>query len=338
MNELINIMANDMNIRPYTNEPAEYFGYRVIYSALGLWCLKSALSEKENKRGVSKNAQSILLHDLSKKYIELCPMAKHFVFASRNTNIAVFIRNIYEQTGYLLTLDNNYNVLNNSGETIRVSEADYLYLGLPETCYIVNGLGIHCRNGRHEVKLNDFLVRDSLTPEEYLKVKYDECDFDERDINVEELEFFNPFYYGNVYNSWHRYIKSNMTMARKSITGPYYRVIRKDDGTLLYADDNSADELDALTGAEFRRLYVALRNHYDNPMQILICPIDEEYSYIRILGQLPNREYFYLLMNAWPRYGFSDRSNFIIRNELTIQTAEILGTIGFTARKGEFYG
>ena len=130
----------------------------------------------------------------------------------------------------------------------------------------------------------------------------------------------------------------SMTMARKSMTGPYYRVIRKDDGTLLYADDNSADELDALTGAEFRRLYVALRNHYDNPMQILVCPIDEEYSYIRILGQLPNREYFYLLMNAWPRYGFSDRSNFIIRNELTIQTAEILGTIGFTARKGEFYG
>ena len=112
-------------------------------------------------------------------------MAKHFVFASRNTNIAVFIRNIYEQTGYLLTLDNNYNVLNNSGETIKVSEADYLYLGLPETCYIVNGLGIHCRNGRHEVKLNDFLVRDSLTPEEYLKVKYDECDFDERDSNLE---------------------------------------------------------------------------------------------------------------------------------------------------------
>ena len=80
MNELINIMANDMNIRPYTNEPAEYFGYRVIYSALGLWCLKSALSEKENKRGVSKNAQSILLHDLSKKYIELCPKVSLSVF------------------------------------------------------------------------------------------------------------------------------------------------------------------------------------------------------------------------------------------------------------------
>ena len=338
MNELINIMADDMNIHPYTNEPAEYFGYRVIYSALGLWCLTSALSEKEDKRGISKNAQSILLHDLSKKYVELCPMAKRFIFASRNIDIAVFIRNIYEQTGYLLTLDNNYNVLNNSGETIRVSETDYLYLGLPATCYIVNGLGIHCRNGRHEVKLNDFLIRDSLTPEEYIKVKYDECDFNERDIDVAELEFFNPFYYGNISNSWHGYMKSNMTMARKSKMGPYYKTIRKEDGTLLFADDSSEDELDALTGAEFRRLYIALRYHYDNPMQLLICPIDEAYSYIRILGQLPNREYFYLLMNAWPRYGFFDRNHFIIRNELTIQTAEVLGAIGFTARKGEFYG
>lgn len=338
MNELIDIMSDDMNIHPYTNEPAEYFGYRVIYSALGLWCLTSALSEKEGKRGISKNAQSILLHDLSKKYVELCPMAKRFLFASRNIDIAIFIRNIYEQTGYLLTLDNNYNVLNNSGETIKVSETEYLYFGLPATYYIVNGLGIHCRNGRHEVKLNDFLIRDSLTPEEYIKVKYDECDFNERDIDVAELEFFNPFYYGNISNSWHGYMKSNMTMARKSKMGPYYKTIRKEDGTILFADDSSEDELDALTGAEFRRLYIALRYHYDNPMQLLICPIDEAYSYIRILGQLPNREYFYLLMNAWPRYGFFDRNHFIIRNELTIQTAEVLGAIGFTARKGEFYG
>ena len=124
----------------------------------------------------------------------------------------------------------------------------------------------------------------------------------------------------------------------KSKMGPYYKTIRKEDGTLLFADDSSEDELDALTGAEFRRLYIALRYHYDNPMQLLICPIDEVYSYIRILGQLPNREYFYLLMNAWPRYGFFDRNHFIIRNELTIQTAEVLGAIGFTARKGEFYG
>lgn len=338
MNELINIMADDMHIQPYINEPFESFGYRVIYSALGLWCLKSALSEKDNKRGISKSAQSILLHNLSKEYIELCPKAKHFVFASKNTDIALFIRNIYEQTGYLLTLENNYNILNNSGETVRISDTDYLYLGFPAISFIVSGLGIHCRSSKHEVKLNDFLVRDSLTPEEYLNVNYNECDFYERDIDEDELEFFNPFYYGNISRSWQGHMKSNLTIARKSTMGPYYRVIRKENGKLLYADYNSTDGINDLTGAEFRRLYVVLRQHYDNPMQLLICPIDEEYSYIRILGQLPNREYFYLLMNAWPRYSFSDRNNFIIRNKLTVQAAEVLEAIGFTARKGEFYG
>ena len=338
MNKMINIMAEDMNIRPYKHEPGESFEFRVIYSALGLWCLKSALSEREGKKGISKNAQSILLHELLEKYISLCPKIRIFVFGSRNADIAVFIRNIYEQTGYLLTQENNHNVLNSSGETVRFSDRDYLYLGLPEARYKVNGLGIHIENGKKEIQLNDFLVRDNLTPEEYLKVNFDECDFDTRKLGMEELEFFNPYYYGNVSSSWHSCMKSDITMARKSKRGPYYRVIRKENGTVLFYDDNSADDFDTFTGAEFLRIYVALKKYYDNPMQILICPIDEEYSHIRVLGQLPNREYYYLLMNAWPKNGFLDRNNFIIQNDLTEQTAEVLGRIGFIARNGEFYG
>lgn len=338
MNKLINIMAEDMDIRPYNHELDESFEFRVIYSALGLWCLQSALSEKENKKGISKNAQSILLHTLLEKYVNLCPEIRSSVFGSRNIDIAVFIRNIYEQTGYLITLDNNYNVLNRSGETVKISDTAYLYLGLPEVSYRVNGLGIHIKSGKTEIQLNDFLVRDNLTPEEYLKVNFDECDFDTRNFDMNDLEFFNPYYYGNVSSSWHSCMKSDITMARKSKMGPYYRVIRKENNTLLFTEHNSTDDFDALTGAEFRRIYVALKKYYDNPMQILICPIDKEYSHICILGQLPNREYYYLLMNAWPKNGFLDRNNFIMRNDLTEQTAEVLGAIGFTARYGEFYG
>ena len=73
-------------------------------------------------------------------------------------------------------------------------------------------------------------------------------------------------------------------------------------------------------------------------MIAFICPIDENYTHIRILGQLPNREYYYMLLNAWPKRIFSDRNNFIIRNELTTQAVKILTDIGFTAKEGEFYG
>ena len=300
MNRLIEIMASDMGIRPYMNEEDASFEFRVIYSALGQWCLKSALTEKEHEKGISKSAQSILLHNLLDKYVALCPEARPYMFVSKYIDIAVFIRNLYEQTGYLLTKENNRNIL--------------------------------------EISLNEFLVRDSLTPDEYLNVVFDECDFDTKDINLDDLEFFNPYYYGNVSSSWHRRMKSDITMARNIALGLYYRVIRKEDGTYLFADDKNTDDLDALTGAEFRRKYIALKKHYDNPMQLLICPIDEEYSYIRVLGQLPNREYYYLLMNAWPKNKFTDRNNFIIRNKLTEQVAKVLGAIGFTARNGEFYG
>ena len=338
MNRLIEIMASDMGIQPYMNEEDASFEFRVIYSALGQWCLKSALNEKEHEKGISKSAQSILLHNLLDKYVALCPEARPYVFVSKYIDIAIFIRNLYEQTGYLLTKENNRNILNNSKETVLVSDKSYLYLGIPEESYTINGLGIHVDRSNLEISLNEFLVRDSLTPDEYLNVVFDECDFDTKDIDLDDLEFFNPYYYGNVSSSWHRRMKSDITMARNSALGLYYRVIRKEDGTYLFADDNNTDDLDALTGAEFRRKYIALKKHYDNPMQLLICPIDEEYSHIRILGQLPNREYYYLLMNAWPKNKFTDRNNFIIRNKLTEQVAKVLGAIGFTARNGEFYG
>lgn len=338
MNELIKIMADDMKIRPYTGETDGSYEYRVIYSALGLWCLKSALSEKEKKREISKNAQTMLLHRLLEKYLLLCPASKRFLLTSQTADAAVQIRNLYEQTGYLITKDNNYNTLNNSGETVKISDEETLYLGIPNEEYTLNGLGIYCKEAKHEISLNDFLIRDNLSPEEYLLANFNPCDFEARDINLDELEFFNPFYCGRLSEAWRKYRNSDMTIARKNTIGPYYRVMEDNDGNILFAEENSTNELNAMTGAEFRRIYIALKEYYLNPMRVLICPIDNEYSYIRILGQLPNREYYYLLLNSWPKYKFTDRNNFIIRNTLTVQTIKILKNIGFEVRKGEFYG
>ena len=331
-------MALDMKIQPYTNEPDASFEYRVVYSALGLWCLKTALANKEDKKGITKNAQSVLLHNLAEKYVSLCPKIKSSVFPSRSTDIAVFIRNIYEETGYLITQENNYNILNYSGETVRFSDSIYLYLGLPENEIMMNGLGIHTESAGTEIALKDYLVRDDLTPEEYLQVRFDECDFDTRKMDFQELEFFNPFYFGNTSSLWQKHMKSDFSMARKGPAGPYYRVIKRPDGTFLFADDDSSEDFDNLTGKDFRRNYIALKKYYDNPMQVLICPIDENYTHLRILGQLPNREYFYMLMNSWPKKDFNDHNNFIIRSELTSQAVDVLRTLGFVARMGVFYG
>lgn len=100
MNKLFDIMADDMGIIPYNNEPSECYAYRIAYSALGLWCLKSALGQKDGIKGVSKHSQSMMLHNLSEKYVQLFPAIYKFLYVGK-VDIAVFIRNIYEQTGYL---------------------------------------------------------------------------------------------------------------------------------------------------------------------------------------------------------------------------------------------
>ena len=332
------IMSENMKISAYTGEPEEAYGYRILYSALGLWCLTSALSEKEGKKEISKNAQTILLHSLLDRYLNVCPLAKRFLTGIRNVDIAVQIRNIYEQMGYLITLEDNQNVLNQGGETIRITDKDSIFLGIPKEEYWMNGLGIHIKNSGREIPLNEYLVRDDLLPEEYLMSCFNICDFDEKDIDCLELEFFNPFYRGKISEAWKKYRNADMTIARKSPIGPFYRAMEDTDGRLVFAIENNNDYIDSKTGAEFRRIYIALRGYYLNPMIVYICPIDKEYSHIKILGQIPNREYYYMLLNAWPQKSFTDRNNFIIRNELTTQVISLLTNIGFKAREGEFYG
>ena len=58
MNELISAMASDMGIEPYYYESNDSYYYRILFSALGQWCLKSASSIE----GISKHAQTFLLN------------------------------------------------------------------------------------------------------------------------------------------------------------------------------------------------------------------------------------------------------------------------------------
>ena len=296
------------------------------------------MSEKEGKKEISKNAQTILLHSLLDRYLNVCPLAKRFLTGIRNVDIAVHIRNVYEQMGYLVTLEDNQNVLNQGGETIRITDKDSIFLGIPKEEYWMNGLGIHIKNSGREIPLTEYLVRDNLMPEEYLMSCFNICDFDEKDIDCLELEFFNPFYRGKISEAWKKYRNADMTIARKSPIGPFYRAMEDTDGRLVFAIENNNDYIDSKTGAEFRRIYIALRGYYLNPMIVYICPIDKEYSHIKILGQIPNREYYYMLLNAWPQKSFTDRNNFIIRNELTTQVISLLTNIGFKAREVHAHG
>ena len=334
MNDLLYAMSNDMNIPRYQNESDESFIYRLCYSALGQWCLSTAMNSTGGTVGTTKHNQTIVLNDLLSRYNELLPqIAERFVEPSnQQTNFSVRVRRIYEETGYLLIDNNNRNRIANYGRTIR-TDNKFLFFGLPCGTHEINGLGVFSSPTEYMVDMKEFLIRDCLSSESYFSSRFDTIDFYERDIDLSELEFFNPKSSNVPSMSWSKSIETDCTIARKTETGPFYRTMRINNN-IQFADEPIEQQSDAFTSYEYRRLYFALKAHYGNPLKASVIKLDGLYSKIRIGGHLPNREFYLLLLLSWPERNAFDKVNFIIKNDLLDSAIEALTDIGVEIKGG----
>lgn len=334
MDELLKTMSIDMNIPRFQSETEESFIYRLCYSALGQWCLNVGRNKDGTNVGTSKHNQTIVLNELLARYAELFPsIAERFVDPSnQQSNISVFIRRAYEETGYLLTDEGNHNKLANYGRSIKIGNQSLLF-GLPQEIYAVNGLGVFSSPTAYGVTIKDFLIRDSLTCEEYFQARFDPIDFYERDIDINELEFFNSLANSVPSQSWNKNLETDCSVARKFETGPFYRVMRTPSG-IRFADEPVEAQTDSFTSYEYRRLYFAMKSYYGNPLSVWITKLDEEYSRIRVGGHLPNREYYFLLLLSWPERSAFDKVNFIIRTSLLEEVLAVLKNIGLEIKGG----
>lgn len=333
-NELLKAMSVDMNIPRFQNESAESFIYRLCYSALGQWCLSTAKNATGVSVGTTKNNQTIVLNNLLMRYTELFhDISEKFVDTSnQQNNISVFIRKVYEETGYLLTDGYNHNRLANFGRSIKIGN-QVLFFGLPQEPYTVNGLGVFSSPSEYVVTVKDFLIRDNLTCEEYFQAQFDQIDFYDRDIDIQELEFFNPLSNNVPSQSWNKNLETDCSVARKTETGPFYRVMRTPEG-IQFADEPVEAQSDSFISHEYRRLYFAMKAHYGSPLKTTISKLDSGYSKIRIGGYLPYREYYFLLLLAWPEHTAFDKVNFIIRNSLLGELHTVLEHIGIEIKGG----
>lgn len=334
MNELLLTMSADMGINRFSGETEDSFMYRVLYSALGQWCLRTAENKSVGNHGTTKHNQTIVLNDLMDKYKKIFPsVADRFVDTSnQHISLPVFIRRVYEETGYLLTDEDNRNKIANYGRSIVLGDKA-LFFGLPESDHTINGLGVFANPTAYRVSAKDFLIRDNLTYEEYFNSRFDPIDYYDRDIDLNELEFFNPLSRNVPSRSWEKLSQTDCTLARKSELGPFYRVMRI-SGELQFADEPVEPQNDRLTSYEYRRLYFALKAHYGAPLKATITKMDGEYSTIRVGGHLPNREYYYLLLLSWPVSGAFDKVNYLAHNDLEEEIVDTLENIGIEIEGG----
>jgi hypothetical protein len=334
MNDLIKSMSVDMNIPRFYNESESSYIYRICYSALGLWCLCTSLNYTNSYSGTSKHNQTIVLNNLLEKYTTLFPSLKDYFIdtSSQQLTSPIILRRIYEETGYLLTDSDNRNQIAKYGRTVQIGNA-FLYFGYPKRNFEINGLGVFTDSSDYIVNLKDFLIRDSLSVDDYFNVHFDMIDFYEKSIDLTALEYFNPKSNSIPSMSWTKNQETDFTIARMKELRTFYRVIKTNDG-IQFADITLEQQSDSFTSYEYRRLYFALKAHYGKPLRATISLIDEVYSKIHLGGHLPNREYYLLLLSSWPELNAFDKVNFIIRNELLSGIIEALAGIGIDIKGG----
>lgn len=335
MNELLIAMSKDMGIERFHGEPEDYFIFRLCYSALGQWCLSVAKNLSDGIKGTTKHNQTIVLNKLFQCYTELFPaIADKFIDTSnQQISFSSHIRRVYEETGYFLTDDNNRNQIANYGRSIEVGNTA-LFFGVPNSSYTINGLGLFTSPTVYKSSTREFLIRDNLTCEKYFQSQFDAIDFYEKDINLDELEFFSPLLNKAPSLSWTKKMATTCSVARKSELGPFYRVMQMPDASMMFADEPIEPQNDGFISYEYRRLYFALKTHYNNSLNVSVIKQDDKYSKIKIGGHLPNREYYYLLLLSWPVNNAFDKTNFLLKNDFIPEVTAVLTNIGIQLKRG----
>lgn len=333
MSRLLNIIADDLSIAQYSGESDADFIYRVCYSALASWMLKMSLSSTDNRIGISKQAQTTNIEELLQQYQRYFSLdASYFSDDSNRTHTLSYqIRKVYEETGYLLSDDRNYSIVANYGRTICTGDG-YLFFGIPESSYWMNGLGLYYPFGMNDVDLFDAMLRDTMSVEQYVSSKFNPLDFEERDIEIQDLQFFDPTLPKPPSSSWSAKQITTESIARSSNRSMYRTLIDKDN-QILFKEDPLDNNNERFTSSEMRRLYCALKAKYGAPVIAWIKNLNNTYSEIRVSAQLPNREYYFMLLFTWPKQNAFNKTKFICKNNMLKTIEKMLCNIGVEVRR-----
>lgn len=309
------------------------FIYRVCYSALALWMLKLTLSSTDGQVGISKQAQTAIIEEMLLQYQRYFGLNRDCFFDPEHSThtLSHQIRKVYEETGYLLSDERNYSIIANYERAIYTDDG-YLFFGIPESDYRMNGLGLYCSDAMNSVELFDVMLRDTLSVEEYIASRYNMLDFEERDIEVQDLQFFNPTLSKPPSSSWDTKQITIESIARSS-NRAMYRILKVKDDQILFADEPLEVDNERLTAYEMRRLYCGLKAKYRAPIIAWFNELDSTYSEIRVSAKLPNREYYFMLLFAWPKQNAFNKIRFICNNKMLPTIEKMLGNIGIEVRR-----
>ncbi len=333
--ELLNKIANDLEITKYEKENEKNYRSRAIYSALSIWIKVSTLDIDimDEKIGVSKKHIISRCSLFLEQMIELFPEINEWFYygdkEEKKNPIAIIRERLYN-AGELVSCGFTTDMALPKYQKLILKNKGYLERGFNgDTTGLYSGLydirKIDLTFEKRDIEnIFEFYFIDKMTALDFIYKELKEREWSK--IDKISFELFNKYSEKSFYNCWEREFKikdGEVTLFRNSfINGnSEYGLIKNIDNELYISHINNH----LVENNEVRRYMYGLKRSVGNKIKGYIEFIENSNLFkLKLRNALPKKEESILLLFGWPEKDISDTMNLIFNREVIVLIKEIM--------------
>lgn len=336
---LINIMSNELQIYKFEDESEDSFINRLLFSALGLWIIKSTLDksfiENHNRVGVSKSYITRKISKIVVEYISLFPSFGIYLDKLTAAELVANIREEYEKAGYIVSTGFDEFIIASPRKTASVDDKHIImrnHIGNINTKII--GLGTFKKLVLNsDIKdFGELLYIPKIDAKEWTSNYIKHLRWGNSSKLGDGTWYFDAESANSFYKCWvNHYPEKSEIVLYKTNDWDYGFAKRDDDNIIgikipswLIGQDNNPSE--KLFDNDVRRFMYGMKALKNNNAKAILIRKSDHYN-LKLFNALPTREKTALQFLTWRKEKFTDEFDYIIPNETCEAVKKLLSNL-----------
>lgn len=336
--ELLQQIANNLNIHKFSCEDEKSYTSRILYSAVANWIFTSAhdISFEENykkeKEGVSKSYITRRVSKIVDEYQELFPAFGEYLNGREPAKVVSKMRETIERAGFLIPTGFDEFVSMPSLKKMKVSDEFYLMRGLCKANEVLAiGLGLYSESDTYEdsVSMKELFYIPEIDAKTWTKEYIDTINWGNSSLLSNAIEFFDPKSKNIFYGCWKDAFPNDVEVTIYKKNKWDYGFAKKTPDEIRgvqipdYLIGIQGTEADNLFDNDVRRFMYGLKDLYNNNAKSSIV-IEKDVCILRLYNALPERELTVLQFMGWHKQDIGNDYHYYISLELLPLLKELL--------------
>ena len=352
MQNLINQIAEDLQIKKYEYEDINEYGNRILYGAIIAWIKSQILNYNNNQeeyestyidmdsdiKGINKRK---LLWDIKKVAVGLVKVIQHDKIWLNGKNKDSTEIELCKYIRDMIVFCRLTQIISGANVYIKIPEAKVYFknntLIIGEKTWSNHksdtkliGIGSWNDKQKGEINYKEIFNIPNMNILQYYQSLVDNADWKVKELTG-EYEFFNSKEANLHYYSWGKFetdkFYSTIVLIRNSNNNKEYMLAKYYNEQYHYA---RLDEW-YLKEKEINRIMYSLRAKDKN-----ICVFDAEKTKntvkLKCINELPNAELRIIMLSSWPKRYYDDKYQRVIPIEIWEDIEDVLNNLGIAIR------